>query len=113
MPPLLLELGRKGRKCEIVSEQYLHQKKLNDLIPSKFIRKQKARLPQLSEPEVIRHFNSLSIFNHHIDKGFYPLGSCTMKYNPKINETLSNLVGLIDLHPLQNAEHSQIALEIP
>ena len=112
MPELLLKLGREGRKGDIIPTQYVLQKEATDFIPSKFIREQKARLPQLSEPEVIRHFNTLSALNHHVDKGFYPLGSCTMKYNPKINETLSRLTGLVDLHPHQHEDISQIALKI-
>ncbi len=70
-----------------------------DVIPSEYLRKELPNLPSVSEPEVIRHFVSLSLKNHHIDKGFYPLGSCTMKYNPRVNEKLSRLSGFTDAHP--------------
>ncbi|MHB1506218.1 MAG: aminomethyl-transferring glycine dehydrogenase subunit GcvPB, partial [Sulfobacillus sp.] len=56
--------------------------------------------PELSEPQVVRHFVRLSRLNHAIDVGFYPLGSCTMKYNPKINEEMARLPGFASLHPL-------------
>ena len=64
---------------------------------------EKLLLPELSEPELVRHFTNLSSKNHHIDKGFYPLGSCTMKYNPKINDTTANLDLFRNLHPLQDS----------
>ncbi|MBT3232291.1 MAG: aminomethyl-transferring glycine dehydrogenase subunit GcvPB [Calditrichaeota bacterium] len=69
-------------------------------------------LPQVAEPAVMRHFVNLSTLNHHVDKGFYPLGSCTMKYNPKINEALAGLPGLAGLHPHQPVETIQGALEL-
>ena len=69
-------------------------------------------LPQVAEPEVIRHFINLSVLNHHVDKGFYPLGSCTMKYNPKVNENLASLPGLAGLHPSQPVSTVQGALRL-
>lgn len=69
-------------------------------------------LPQLSELEVMRHYKELSDKNFCIEKGFYPLGSCTMKYNPKVNEFLASLEGFANLHPLQSEEDSQGALEL-
>ncbi|RJP80208.1 MAG: glycine dehydrogenase subunit 2 [Candidatus Zixiibacteriota bacterium] len=84
----------------------------DNLIPDQLRRKEPIGLPEVSEPEVMRHFHNLSIKNHHIDKGFYPLGSCTMKYNPKINEVTARLSGLADLHPLQPAEQVQGALRL-
>ncbi|MGQ9910060.1 MAG: aminomethyl-transferring glycine dehydrogenase subunit GcvPB [Candidatus Flexifilum sp.] len=69
-------------------------------------------LPELSELQVVRHFVNLSSFNHAIDKGFYPLGSCTMKYNPKINEDVARLPGFAHLHPLTDAEGAQGALAL-
>jgi len=70
------------------------------------------RLPQLAEPELVRHFTELSTRNFGIDTGFYPLGSCTMKYNPRVNERLVMLPGFRDLHPLQDEEGAQGALEL-
>ena len=69
-------------------------------------------LPELSEPEVIRHFTHLSQHNYSIDSGFYPLGSCTMKYNPKINEEAARLPGFARVHPLQPEETAQGTLEV-
>ncbi|HET6438605.1 MAG TPA: aminomethyl-transferring glycine dehydrogenase subunit GcvPB [Anaeromyxobacter sp.] len=71
-----------------------------------------AGLPELSELEVVRHFTHLSVWNHGIDTGFYPLGSCTMKYNPKSSEALARLPGFADLHPLSPPELCQGALEL-
>ncbi len=69
-------------------------------------------LPDLSEVDVARHFARLSIMNHHVDKGFYPLGSCTMKYNPKVNELTSRLPGFTGLHPLEPETLTQGALQL-
>ncbi len=85
---------------------------INDIIPAKFLRKSIARLPEVSELDVMRHFQELGEQNHCIEKGFYPLGSCTMKYNPKINETLSRSHSFTELHPLQPEHTVQGALEM-
>lgn len=81
-------------------------------IDKKFQRETDLNLPQLSELEVLRHYKELSDKNFCIEKGFYPLGSCTMKYNPKVNELLASLEGFANLHPLQSDEDSQGALEL-
>lgn len=81
-------------------------------ISSKFLRKGEIGLPKLSELEVLRHYKALSDRNFCIEKGFYPLGSCTMKYNPKVNELLSSLEGFTNLHPLSCDDDSQGALEL-
>lgn len=81
-------------------------------ISSKFLRKDSIGLPQLTELEVLRHYKELSDRNFCIEKGFYPLGSCTMKYNPKVNELLASLEGFTNLHPLSSDEDSQGALEL-
>lgn len=70
------------------------------------------RLPEVSEIQVVRHFVKLSQLNYAIDKGFYPLGSCTMKYNPKLNEDMARLAGFAHLHPLADTESSQGALAL-
>ncbi|PID27572.1 MAG: glycine dehydrogenase (aminomethyl-transferring) [Candidatus Cloacimonadota bacterium] len=85
---------------------------LDDCIPQKYRRKEKIRLPEVSELDVMRHFIGLSHKNHFIEKGFYPLGSCTMKYNPKIHETLAADNNFRMLHPKQPEETAQGALEI-
>ena len=85
---------------------------LGDFLPKEFLREEKIGLPQLSELEVLRHYKELSDRNFCIEKGFYPLGSCTMKYNPKVNELLASLENFANLHPHQNDEESQGALEL-
>ena len=79
-------------------------------IPAELVRKEPIGLPQLSELDVMRHYKELSDRNFCIEKGFYPLGSCTMKYNPKVNELLASLEGFANLHPLQSDEDSQVKL---
>lgn len=83
-----------------------------DFIEEKFLRQTPLNLPQVSELEALRHYKELSDKNFCIEKGFYPLGSCTMKYNPKVNEMLANLDDFANLHPLQDEEDSQGALEL-
>ena len=87
-------------------------KELERVIPSSLLRKNPVGLPQLSELDVMRHYKELSDRNFCIEKGFYPLGSCTMKYNPKVNELLASLEGFTNLHPMQSDEESQGALEL-
>ena len=70
------------------------------------------RLPEVTEPELVRHFTALADRNFGIDTGFYPLGSCTMKHNPRVNERVADLPGFRDLHPLQDDEGAQGALEL-
>jgi glycine dehydrogenase subunit 2 len=80
--------------------------------PAELRRAEPPRLPELAEPEVLRHFTELSTRNFGIDTGFYPLGSCTMKYNPRINERLVGLPGFAALHPLADEDAAQGALEL-
>src|SRR5512138_3765113 len=75
-------------------------------LPTDFLREE-LDLPEVSEIDVVRHFTHLSTLNHGIDKGFYPLGSCTMKYNPKLNEDMARLPGFATLHPYQDVETVQ------
>jgi glycine dehydrogenase subunit 2 len=81
-------------------------------IPEKFMRKSELHLPEVAENEVVRHYIKLSTKNYHIDKGFYPLGSCTMKYNPKINEITASLPGFTNIHPFQPTRTTQGALAL-
>ena len=69
-------------------------------------------LPEASEGQILRHFVNLSTMNYHVDKGMYPLGSCTMKYNPKINEKIASFSGFSEIHPHLPDEHVQGALEL-
>ena len=81
-------------------------------VPADLRRAEPPRLPELSEPELVRHFTELSTRNFGIDTGFYPLGSCTMKHNPRVNERVVMLPGFKDLHPHQEEEGAQGALEL-
>lgn len=105
---LIFEISKPGRKgyslpaCDVPEMD----------LPSIHKRKTPAELPEVSEPQLIRHFVNLSVLNHHVDKNFYPLGSCTMKYNPKINEELVGLDGFTNIHPLQPEKTTQGALKL-
>jgi glycine dehydrogenase subunit 2 len=81
-------------------------------VPAALARKAPPRLPEIAEPEVLRHFTELSTRNFGVDTGFYPLGSCTMKYNPRVNERLVGVPGFRDLHPLVDDDAAQGALEL-
>ena len=81
-------------------------------VPEGLARRHAPRLPEISEPELVRHFTALADRNFGVDTGFYPLGSCTMKHNPRVNERVVNLPGFRDLHPLQEEEASQGTLEL-
>lgn len=109
---LIFELSSPGRKGYSLPVSDVPQKKTEELIPADLLRKDPPSLPEVSEVDVARHFIRLSILNHHVDKGFYPLGSCTMKYNPKINEALVRLNGLSQIHPLQPEDTYQGALKL-
>lgn len=109
---LVFELSSPGRRAWSFPELDVPEVKLEELIPASQIRHEPANLPELGEIDVIRHFTSLSRRNHGVDSGFYPLGSCTMKYNPKVNEDIVRLPGLANIHPLQPEEISQGALQL-
>lgn len=99
---LIFELSREGRHGYTLPADRYGNNGL-EAIPENLRRKSDAGLPQVSEPDVVRHYNNLSQMNFGVDTGFYPLGSCTMKYNPKINEEIPAMPGFAGLHPLQPA----------
>ncbi len=113
---LIFRLGRKGRRGHVSPKVEEKIKQIvgdvNLLIPENMQRKSQHRLPELSEVEVVRHFTRLSQMNYGIDSGLYPLGSCTMKYNPKINELLANLPAINMVHPYQDEGTVQGILKI-
>ncbi|MGC9345596.1 MAG: aminomethyl-transferring glycine dehydrogenase subunit GcvPB [Candidatus Bathyarchaeales archaeon] len=114
--PLIFNLGRNGRRGHILPrvEEEIRRTvgDVNMLIPENMRRKSQLRLPELSEVEVVRHFTRLSEMNYGVDSGLYPLGSCTMKYNPKINELLANLPTINMVHPYQDESTVQGILGI-
>jgi len=105
---LIFEISKSGRKGYSLPECDVPPIEL----PEMYRRKSQALLPEVSEPQTIRHFANLSVLNHHVDKNFYPLGSCTMKYNPKINEEAARLASFTGLHPLQPEKTVQGALKL-
>lgn len=109
---LIFEVSKEGRKGYSLPELDVNEVSVSELIPSEFLREKEADLPQVSEVEVIRHFTNLSHKNYGVDTGFYPLGSCTMKYNPKLNEDMASLSGFTNIHPYQPEETVQGALEL-
>jgi glycine dehydrogenase subunit 2 len=114
--PVILSQGRKGRRGHLLPKADEHARQavgdINALVPDRVRRKTRPKLPELSEVEVVRHFTRLSQMNYGVDSGFYPLGSCTMKYNPKINESLAGRQSFSMLHPYQDESTVQGILEI-
>lgn len=109
---LIFEISRPGRQGYSLPTCDVPGKPLEQLLPEPLRRSAVPGLPELSETEVIRHFTELSTRNFGVDTGFYPLGSCTMKYNPKVNEETAALPGFAFLHPCQPEETAQGALEL-
>jgi glycine dehydrogenase subunit 2 len=108
----LKELSRPGRIAYSLPELDVPEEKLKDLLPEKFISQSAPDLPEVSEVDVIRHFTGLSKRNFGVDLGFYPLGSCTMKYNPKVNEDVASLNGFLDINPNLKQTDAQGMLEL-
>lgn len=108
----LYEKSREGRRAFVAPELGVPEVAVEDLLPESAIRTDRAQLPEATEPEIMRHFKTLSTRNFDLDTGFYPLGSCTMKYNPKLHERVAALPGHARLHPLQDPKYAQGALEI-
>lgn len=109
---LIFEISRNGRCAFSLPESDVRRVPLEDLIPSHLLTKEEADLPEVSEVDVVRHYTLLSNKNYGVDTGFYPLGSCTMKYNPKINEDMSSLDCFANLHPYQPEDTVQGALAL-
>jgi glycine dehydrogenase subunit 2 len=110
--PLIFEMGAPGRRAATLFEMDVPTRPLTDLLPANALRQEPAPLPEVSEIEIVRHFTHLSQRNFGVDTGFYPLGSCTMKYNPKLNEDMAGLPGFARLHPRQDDDQAQGAIEL-
>jgi glycine dehydrogenase subunit 2 len=108
----IFERSRPGRRAFTAPLLDVPVRPLDELIAPELRRREPARLPELSEPEIVRHYTRLSKRNFDLDTGFYPLGSCTMKHNPKLHERVAALPGHAQLHPLQAPEDAQGALEL-
>ena len=109
---LLFEEGSPGRCAFDLPQLDVPRKEMSELMDPELLRSEIRGMPELSEVDVIRHFTRLSSWNYHIDLGLYPLGSCTMKYNPKINERMARLEGFALAHPYLPGEMIQGALEV-
>ncbi|KEO82644.1 aminomethyl-transferring glycine dehydrogenase subunit GcvPB [Tumebacillus flagellatus] len=109
---LIFELSVPGRVSYSLPELDVEEIPVDELIPAEYVRQTPANLPELAELDLVRHFTELSKRNHGVDDGFYPLGSCTMKYNPKRNEKMARIPGFASIHPLQPATSVQGALEL-
>ncbi|MGG3737886.1 aminomethyl-transferring glycine dehydrogenase subunit GcvPB [Aeribacillus pallidus] len=110
--PLIFELSKPGRIGYSLPELDVPEVDVIELIPEGYMREEEPELPEVSELDIMRHYTALSKRNHGVDSGFYPLGSCTMKYNPKVNENVARFNGFAHLHPLQDESSVQGALEL-
>ena len=108
----IFERSVEGRRGAAPATADVPETPIDELIPSKLLRDRPAELPEVSEPEIVRHYNRLSRRNFDLDTGFYPLGSCTMKHNPRLNERIAALPGHARLHPAQDPRRAQGALEL-
>ena len=108
----IYERSRAGRRAFVAPAAGVPERPLDELLPAALRRSVAPSLPEVSEPELVRHFNRLSKRNFDLDTGFYPLGSCTMKHNPKLHERVAALDGHARLHPLQDPRQAQGALEL-
>lgn len=109
---IIFEISRPGRTGYNLPDLDVDDLKLDSVIPSDYLNNEELDLPELSEVDVVRHYTNLSMKNYGLDTGMYPLGSCTMKYNPKINEEMAGLEGFRDLHPYQGDGCTQGALKL-
>jgi len=110
---LIFELSRPGRRCHrLPACDVPGDKALSQLVPAEHLASRPPPLPEVGEIDLVRHFTNLSTRNMSIDTNFYPLGSCTMKYNPKRHERYAALPGFADLHPLQDDDSCQGMLEL-
>ncbi|HKJ35540.1 MAG TPA: aminomethyl-transferring glycine dehydrogenase subunit GcvPB, partial [Solirubrobacterales bacterium] len=103
----IYERSSPGRRAADLPGAGVAEPDISELIPAQLLRERPAELPEVSEPEIVRHYNRLSRRNFDLDTGFYPLGSCTMKHNPRINERIAALPGHARLHPAQRPEAAQ------
>ncbi|MGE6421826.1 aminomethyl-transferring glycine dehydrogenase subunit GcvPB, partial [Staphylococcus pasteuri] len=110
--PLIFERSKEGRYAYSLPQSEINNNSFESILDDKFIRKDKAEFPEVAELDLVRHYTELSNKNFGVDTGFYPLGSCTMKYNPKINEKVARIPGFSEAHPLQDENQIQGSLEI-
>ncbi|HLS08053.1 aminomethyl-transferring glycine dehydrogenase subunit GcvPB [Lentibacillus sp.] len=110
--PLIFERGKEGRTSYSLPEMDVPEADLDNEFDDSYVRTEAPDLPEVSELDIMRHYTALSRRNYGVDSGFYPLGSCTMKYNPKINEDAARLDGFSHIHPHQDPKTVQGAMEM-
>jgi glycine dehydrogenase subunit 2 len=108
----IFERSKPGRRAFVAPKLDVPERPIDELLPEGLRRAEPPRLPEVAEPEIVRHYNRLSKRNFDLDTGFYPLGSCTMKHNPKLHERIAALSGHARMHPLQDPSRAQGALEL-
>jgi glycine dehydrogenase subunit 2 len=112
LEPLIFERSHPGRVGYRLDPLDVPEQPLGELLPARFQRRRAPRLPEVTEATAVRHYTRLSVLNHHVDRDIYPLGSCTMKYNPKANDAAAALPGFAGLHPLAPEAAVQGALAL-
>ncbi|MBE7559167.1 aminomethyl-transferring glycine dehydrogenase subunit GcvPB [bacterium] len=112
LEPSIFHISRAGRRGLSIPRSRVPKKPLETMIPKKYLAAKAPELPELSELDVVRHYTHLSTMNYSIDANFYPLGSCTMKYNPKVNEDAAALPPLLSLHPYADPSLAQGVLRV-
>ena len=105
---LIFEKTKQGRKCTEIKKPNVDKYNLD----ASFLRENDANLPEIAEIDLVRHYSGYASQAKGVDNVFYPLGSCTMKYNPKVNEEVASLKGFTNIHPLQDESDVQGALEV-
>src|SRR5437763_13781789 len=108
----IFEQSREGRRAFVAPELDVPEVPVSELLPADAIRSSPPQLPEIAEPEIVRHYNNISKKNFDLDSGFYPLGSCTMKHNPKLHERAPALPGFARLHPLPRPESAPRAPDL-
>src|ERR1051326_5362176 len=110
---LIFDRSQPGRMGFSLPALDVDESPLDEIIPGQFQREDDlAGMPEVTEVDVVRHFTRMSSWNYSIDQGMYPLGSCTMKYNSRLNEKVARIAGFVNLHPLASEAEAQGALEV-
>ena len=110
--PLIFELSSEGKRAFSLPDPDVADIPLKEIIPDEYLSQKDIDLPEVSEIDLVRHFTKLSRRNFGVDLGFYPLGSCTMKYSPKVNEDIARFPGFAHIHPYQDEDTLQGILEL-